>query len=164
MDHLHTRRLGRRVVECAHRRVLFSTLVALACSHLTNARAQQPAPAGADQAAFAAKRFPQPVRVGDLMHRTVLAPTESRSVLGHVAFVIRLNDGEEDIVIKFGGILGLGSRNIAVPLDAMVLLGEELEVLDLTPKQLRGFATYGGDGRMLGDDETIQMGLAHPSH
>jgi hypothetical protein len=144
--------------------VTLVALITLACLPTLSARAQQPAPPGVDLAAFAAKRFPQPVRVGDLIRRTVLQPTESRSVLGHVVQAIRLDDGSYAIVIKYGGTWGFGGRDIAVPLDAMVLLGVELEVLDLTPAQLGGFPTYDGAGRVLGADEIIHMGLAHPSH
>jgi hypothetical protein len=141
-----------------------AALVTLACLPTQSARAQEPAPPGVDLAAFAAKRFPQPVRVGDLTHRRVLRPTESRSVLGHVVAVIRADDGSYAVVIKYGGLWDFGGRDIAVPLDAMVLLGAELEVLDLTPDQLRRLPTYGGAGRVLGADEIIHMGLAHPSH
>jgi hypothetical protein len=144
--------------------VLLTALVMLACFVGIGARAQEPAPPGVDLAAFAAKRFPQPVRAGDLIHRTVLEPTESRIVLGRVVSVVRIDDGRLFIVVKYGGLLGLGGRDIAVPIDAMVLLGEELEILDFTPEQLREFPTYGGAGRALGADEVIQMGLAHPSH
>jgi hypothetical protein len=143
---------------------VLTVVFALVCLQAIAASAQQPAPPGVDLATFAAKRFPQPVRVGDLIHRTVLQPNESRSVLGQVVLVIRLDDGSQAVVMKYGGFWGLGSRNIAVPLDAMVLLGTELEVLDLTPEQLRKLPTYAGAGRMLGADETIRMGLAHPSH
>jgi hypothetical protein len=125
--------------------------------------AQEPAPPGVDLGAFAAKRFPQPVRVGDLIHRTVLEPIDSRRILGHVDQVVRLETGQA-IVMSFGGFLGLGTHKIAVPLDAMVLLGSELEVLDFTPQQLAHFPIYNGSGSVLGTDEIIHMGLAHPSH
>lgn len=148
----------------APRTALLIACIAVASLQHVPARAQQPAPPGANSAVFAARRFPQPVRVGDLIHRTVLAPTESRPVLGHVVRVVRLDDGTLAIVISYGGLWGFGGRDIAVPLDAMVLLGEELEVVDLTPEQLRGFPTDFGAGRTLGADEIIHMGLAHPSH
>ena len=144
--------------------VLLTALWMLACVAAPSARSQQPAPPGADLAAFAAKRFPQPVRVGDLIHRTVLQPTESRQVLGSVVRVVRNDDGSLRLVIKYGGMWGFGGRDIAVPLDAMVLLGDELEVLDITPEQLRRFPSYSGTGRALGADDIIHMGLAHPSH
>ncbi len=141
-----------------------SMLLAFGWLCAAGAMAQEAAPAGVDAATFAARRFPQPVRVGDLLHRTVLEPVESRRILGHVDRVIRVDGGKEAIVMTFGGFLGLGAHRIAVPLDAMVLLGSELEVLDFTPQQLEHFPTYSGTGSVLGDDEIIHMGLAHPSH
>jgi hypothetical protein len=136
-------------------------MIGLLCT--AGVRAQEAAPPGADLATFAAKRFPQPVRVGDLIHRTVLEPVESRRILGHVEQVVRLDTGPA-IVMTFGGFLGIGSHKIAVPLDAMVLLGSELEVLDFTPQQLGHFPIYAGSGTVIGADEIIRMGLAHPSH
>ncbi len=146
-------------------------LAAVVCSSLMTiglicaavARAQEAAPPGVDLATFAAKRFPQPVRVGDLIHRTVLEPIESRRILGHVDQVVRL-DGGPAIVMSFGGFWGFAAHQIAVPLDAMVLLGAELEVLDFTPQQLEQFPIYNGSGAVLGAEETVRMGLAHPSH
>jgi hypothetical protein len=136
-------------------------VVGLICAG--GALAQESAPPGVDLKSFAAKRFPQPVRVGDLIHRTVLEPVESRRILGQVAEVVRL-DGAPAIVMTFGGFLGFGRHQIAVPLDAMVLLGDELEVLDFTPQQLERFPVYDGSGSVLGPEEIIHMGLAHPSH
>jgi hypothetical protein len=43
-----------------------------------------PPPPGMSLAASAAMRFPQPVRVGDLLGREVLQPVESQNVLGTV--------------------------------------------------------------------------------
>jgi len=144
--------------------LVVTALVVLAGLQSSSAWSQEPAPPGVALASFAAKRFPQPVRVGDLIHRTVLQPTESRPVLGSVVRVIRLDDGNPAIVIKYGGVFGFGGRDIAVPLDAMVLLGDEMEVLDLTPEQLGMLPTYDGAGRVLDADAIIHVGLAHPSH
>jgi hypothetical protein len=129
------------------------------------AMAQQPAPSGTDLADFAAKRFPQTVRVGDLIHRRVLQPLESRPVLGRVDSVVRQSDGKITIIVDYGGILGLGSRLIAVPVDAMVLLGDEMEILDFTPRELDRFPTFrGGTGIAVPGQARIEVGLAHPSH
>lgn len=138
-------------------------LLIIGLLYVALAQAQEAAPPGVDLASFAAKRFPQPVRVGDLIHRTVLEPVESRRILGHVDQVVRLDSGPA-IIMTFGGFLGVGSHKIAVPLDAMVLLGSELEVLDFTPQQLEHFPIYNGSGTVIGTDEIIRMGLAHPSH
>ncbi len=128
------------------------------------ALAQQPAPPGASLAAAAARRFPQPVRVGDLIGRTVLRPLESRPVLGYVAQVIRSN-GAVKIVVSYGGFFGIDATPIAVPADAMVLVGTDLEIVDFTPKQLASFPTYHGSGVVaIAPDDKISMGLARPSH
>ncbi len=127
--------------------------------------AQQPAPPGADLSAFAAKRFPQRVRVGDLINRRVLQPLESRPILGHVEAVIRDPSGMIAIVVKYGGLLGFGGRLIAVPADGVVLLGSELEILDFTPQQLDAFPTFHGiESSTLAANDDIRLGLAHPSH
>jgi hypothetical protein len=101
---------------------------------------------------------------GDLLHRAVLEPVESRRILDHVDRVVRLDGGKEAIVMIFGGFLGFGKHRIAVPVEAMVLLGRKLEVLDFTAQQLGGFPAYGGTGNVLGADAITHMGLAHPSH
>ncbi|MGD0108109.1 MAG: hypothetical protein ABSC06_29360 [Rhodopila sp.] len=91
-----------------------------------------PPPAGMSLANSAAMRFPQPVRVGDLLDRDVLEPVESQTVLGTVG---------------------------------MVLLGQDMEVVAFTPRQLREFPTFSaGDATPVPADTIIKVGLAKPSH
>ncbi|HEX3984344.1 MAG TPA: hypothetical protein VHX12_11665 [Acidisoma sp.] len=124
-----------------------------------------PPPPGMSLAQSAAMRFPQPVRVGDLLHRLVLRPVESQDILGRVRAVVRNQQGETLIVMSFGGIFGFGSRPIAVPVDAMVLLGQDMEVVAFTPQELAAFPTFTSAGTTaLGDDMQIKVGLAKPSH
>ena len=124
-----------------------------------------PPPPGMSLAASAAMRFPQPVRVGDLLHRDVLQPVESQNVLGTVRQVIRDSEGTIRVVIDFGGFLGFWTRPIAVPVDAMVLLGQDMEVVAYTPQQLQEFPTFTPSGSSpLPDDTVIRVGLAKPSH
>jgi hypothetical protein len=152
---------------CPHPTQNIAATVVMAATLMTGHRllAQQAAPPGTDLTQFAARRFPQPVRVGDLVDRRVLQPLESRPVLGRVIEVVRLDDGSKKIIIRYGGWFGFGGRLIAVPIDAMVLLGNELEVLDLTPEELNRLPTYRAAGSSpLAADELIRMGLAHPSH
>ena len=110
----------------------------------------------------AAKRFPQPVRVGDLIERDVLLPKEYQTVLGRVAAVARRGDGVV-LVVRFGGVLGFGARPIAVPMEAVVLLGEHVAIMDFTPEQLRTFPTVDALPT-LASNETIRVGLARPFH
>lgn len=122
-------------------------------------------PANTSLAGAAARRFPQPVRVGDLIDRSVLQPLESRPLLGHVAQVVRTNDGMVKIVVQHGGWFGLGGRPIAVPVEAMVLLGIEVEIMDLTPEQLDELPSFDGTGAtLIAADDTIQVGLGRPAH
>jgi len=124
-----------------------------------------PPPPGMSLEDSAAMRFPQPVRVGDLLHRDVLRPVESQDVLGHVRALVRDSSGGVMVVIDFGGFLGLGSRPIAVPIDAMVLLGQDMEVVAFTPEQLRQFPTFSPSGTTpVPNDTVIKVGLAKPSH
>ena len=137
------------------------------------ARAQSPMPGGMPPppgmslAASTAMRFPQPVRAGDLRRRDVLQPVESQVVLGHVREVVRDETGTIQVVIDFGGFLGFGTRPIAVPVEAMVLLGQDMEVVAFTPKQLRAYSpsfSAAGHGHAVPDDTIIKVGLAKPSH
>jgi hypothetical protein len=131
----------------------------------SNTPGGMPPPPGMSLAQSAAMRFPQPVRVGDLIGRDVLRPVESQDVLGRVRRVVRNRDGEILVVVHFGGFLGFGARPIAVPVDAMVLLGPDMEVVAYTPAQLRQFATFSPAGTtVIANDTIIKVGLAKPSH
>lgn len=131
----------------------------------SNTPGGMPPPPGMSLPDSAAMRFPQPVRVGDLLGREVLRPVESQDVLGRVRRVVRGANGQIMVVVNFGGFLGFGSRPIAVPVDAMVLLGQDLEIVAFRPKQLRKFPTFSPSGTTdVPDDATIKVGLAKPSH
>ena len=124
-----------------------------------------PPPPGMSLAESAAMRFPQPVRVGDLLGRDVLRPVESQDVLGHVRRLVHDDKGQILVVIDFGGRLGFGARPIAVPVDAMVLLGQDMEVVAFTPEELRRFPTFSASGTTsIAEDAVIKVGLAKPSH
>ncbi len=124
-----------------------------------------PPPSGMSLAASTAMRFPQPVRVGDLLGREVLRPVESQDVLGRVRDIVRAGNGEIMVVVDFGGFLGFGRRPIAVPVNAMVLVGDVMEIVAFTPEQLRGFPTFSPAGSIaVGPDTVIEVGLAKPSH
>jgi PRC-barrel domain len=131
----------------------------------SNTPGGMPPPPGMSLAESAAMRFPQPVRVGDLVGREVLRPVESQDVLGRVRRVVRDANGQIMVVVDFGGFLGFDSRPIAVPVDAMVLVGQDMEIVAFTPKQLRQFPTFSPVGTTdVADDAIIKVGLAKPSH
>jgi hypothetical protein len=150
------------------RRLLFvwGMLAAAGAAHAqSNTPGGVPPPPGMSLAASAAMRFPQPVRVGDLIGREVLRPVESQDVLGRVRRVVRDASGQIMVVVDFGGFLDFDSRPIAVPVDAMVLVGQDMEIVAFTPKQLQQFPTFAPVGATdVGDDTIIKVGLAKPSH
>ena len=113
----------------------------------------------------AAARMPQPVVAGTLLDRDVLEPLESQPVLGHVAGIVRANDGTINVIVNYGGLLGFNARPIAVPVDAMTLLGDDMEIVDFTPAQLRSFPTFDAAGTTpVPSDQVLRVGLARPSH
>ena len=124
-----------------------------------------PPPPGMSLARSAAMRFPQPVRVGDLLRRDVLQPVESQDVLGTVRSVVRDASGQIDLVVDYGGFLGFGARLIAVPIDATVLLGQDMEIVAYSRSQLNRFPTFSAVGTLpVPPDTIIRVGLAKPSH
>lgn len=124
-----------------------------------------PPPSSMSLAQSTAMRFPQPVVVGTLFGRPVLEPVESQVRLGTVRSVVRETDGTIAVVMQTEGLLGFGGRRIAVPVDAMVVLGQVMEVVALTPAQLRALPVFTGQGATEVDRaSTIMVGLAKPSH
>ena len=150
-------------------RILFGSYFLAAAANIVHAQSTTPGgmppPPGMGLAESAAMRFPQPVRAGDLPGRVVLRPIESQDILGRVRGLVRDRDGQIMVVVDFGGFLGFGARPIAIPTDAMVLLGQDMEIVAFTPDQLRQFPTFSPSGtRDVADDTIIKMGLAKPSH
>jgi hypothetical protein len=124
-----------------------------------------PPPSAAQLAQSTAMRFPQPVRAGDLLHRLILRPVESQTILGRVQSVVQDASGTVMIVMNFGGFYGFGGRLIAVPINAMALLGEDIDVIAYTPQQLATLPTFASAGTtIVSDDAVLRMGLAKPSH
>jgi len=69
------------------------------------------------------------------------------------------------VVVDFGGFLGFGARPIAVPVDAMVLLGQDMEIVAYTSEQLRQFPSFSSsDTTDVASNTIIKVGLAKPSH
>jgi hypothetical protein len=131
-----------------------------------------------DMAARAARRFPQPVRVGDLAGRLLLQPEESQPVLGRVTGLVRRGDGTIEVVTRLDGAWGLGwlglrqvdwsgfgPRLVAVPVEAVALLGEHVALMGLMPEGLRALPTFApGSAGEIPPDATIRVGIVRPFH
>lgn len=121
--------------------------------------AQKPGPG------MAARRFPQPVRAGNLIGRQVLRPVEQQDVLGRIAAIVRQPTGAILVFVDVGGLLGFGTRPVAVPVEATALLGEHVALLDLTPDQLRALPSFEpSSATPVPADEVIRVGLTRPFH
>lgn len=159
---------SRRKREGGYRPAVAAVLLLLAAGTVS---AQSPTPGGTppppgmSMATSASMRFPQPVRVGDLLRHDVIQPVESQNYLGTVQQIVRNPDGTLAAVIDLGGFLGFGSRPVSVPVDALVLLGQVVEVDAFTPAQLKQLPTFSpGTAVPLPPDTVIKVGLAKPSH
>ena len=141
------------------------SVLALFWAALVHGVAAQPAAPPAPSAERASRRFPQPVRAGDLIGRTVLAAKEQQPVLGRVAGIVRQSDGSTSLVIAESRWFGIGARPVAVPIEAVGLLGEYVALLDITPEQLRVSATFEApSAAAVPPDDIIRVGLVKPFH
>lgn len=138
---------------------------AAADSHLVLAQAMVP-PTGADDAdkpmpmeERMQRRFPQPVRVGDLIGLPVL--DDRARTLGHVRKVVRTKTGKIALVVSYGGWFGWGARLVAVPVEVVGIMGRELASLDMSRSEYTAAPTWRDmDGEVIANDAMIRMALA----
>lgn len=105
------------------------------------------------------KRFPQAVRVGDLIGLPV-EDDDSRT-LGYVRRVVRTPQGKIKLVVAYGGVLGWGTRLVAVPIEVVGIFGRQLASLDMPRQEYAKASTWRDTGdSVIPDDESIRVALA----
>ena len=105
------------------------------------------------------KRFPQPVRVGDLVGLPVL-DDDSRT-LGHVRQVVRTPQGKIKLIVAYGGFLGFGTRLVAVPIEVVGIFGRQLASLDMPRHEYASApAWHDTDDTAVPNDDSIRVALA----
>ncbi len=105
------------------------------------------------------RRFPQPVRVGDLINLRVL--DDNDSTIGFVRQVVRTPQGRIELIVSYGGWFGWGARPVAVPIEVVGILGRQLASLDMPAGEYKTAPTWQGtDAMALPDDATIRVALA----
>src|SRR5690242_11700276 len=72
-------------------------------------------------------RFPQAVRVGDLIGLPVLDGDDS--TLGRVREVVRDPNGRIKLVVGYSKWWGLGGRPVAVPIEVVGILGRQIAAI-----------------------------------
>lgn len=75
------------------------------------------------------KRYPQPVKVGDLIGLRML-DDEDRT-LGRIRTVVRTTEGKIQLIVPYGGFLGVGKRLVAVPIEVVAIAGRQVAALDM---------------------------------
>jgi hypothetical protein len=105
------------------------------------------------------RRFPQPVRVGDLIGLPVL--DDRASTLGFVRQVVRTAQGKTVLVVSYSGWFGWFGRPVAVPIEVVGIEGRQLASLDMPRSEYAAAPTWqGADATVLPDDATIRIALA----
>jgi hypothetical protein len=106
-------------------------------------------------------RFPQPVRVGDLIGDPIL--DDQARTLGHIQTVVRTNDDKIKLIVNYGGLFGIswGSHLVAVPIEAVGIAGRHVSSLDMPNSEFATAPTWHKtDERPLPPDATIRIALA----
>lgn len=104
------------------------------------------------------RRFPQPVKVGDLIGLPVL-DFDDRT-LGYVTSVVRTADGRIRLIVPYGGLLGFGRRPVAVPIEVVAIAGRRIAALDMTRAEFDSAPAWADPAsRTLPASEMIRIGL-----
>jgi PRC-barrel domain len=104
------------------------------------------------------KRFPQPVRVGDLVGLPVL--DDQMSTLGTVRQVVRTAQGQIEFIVSYSRWWGWFGRPVAVPLEVVGIEGRMLVSLDMDPDEYADAATWHDvSATALPADATVRVAL-----
>jgi hypothetical protein len=105
-----------------------------------------------------ARRFPQPVKVGDLIGLPVY--DDNQSTLGHVLEVVRTPAGRIQLIVEYGRWFGWWGRPVAVPIEAVGIFGRQIAALDMSRQEFAEAPTWsGGEAKPIAAGETIRVGL-----
>jgi hypothetical protein len=104
------------------------------------------------------RRYPQPVRVGDLIGLPVL--DDDDRTLGHVRSVVRTASGKVQLIVPDGGFLGWRQRLVAVPIEVVAIAGRQLAALDMTRAEFEAAPAWNdSQSQPIAAGEIIRIGL-----
>lgn len=86
------------------------------------------------------RRYPQPVKVGDLIGLSVL--DDDDRTLGRIKSVVRTASGKIQLIVPYGGFLGWRARLVAVPIEVVAIAGRQLAALDMTRAEFDAAAAW----------------------
>ena len=103
-------------------------------------------------------RFPQPVRVGDLIGLPVL--DDDDTTLGRVREVVRDPQGKIKLIVGYSKWWGLGGRPVAVPLEVVVILARQIDSVDMKPAEYAAAPTWvAGSDQPIPPDQIIRIAI-----
>jgi hypothetical protein len=104
------------------------------------------------------RRFPQPVRAGDLIGLRVL--DDQDVTIGLVRKVVRTPQGKILLLVSQGGWFGWGERLVAAPIEVVAIFGRQLASLDMEPREYASAPPWvESGGTPIPDSEVIRIGL-----
>jgi PRC-barrel domain len=105
------------------------------------------------------RRFPQSVRVGDLIGLPVL--DLKASTLGYIRQVVRTPQGKIELIVSYSRWWGWFGRPVAVPIEAVGIEGRQLVSLDMPRSEYISALTWRNvDARPLPAGAKIMIALA----
>jgi hypothetical protein len=90
--------------------------------------------------AIMSRRFPQKVRVGDLIGLPML--DDNDVTLGDVERVVRTPEGKIKLIVGYSRWFGWFGRPVAVPIEVVAILGRQIASLDMPPAEYAAAPTW----------------------
>lgn len=90
------------------------------------------------------RRYPQPVKVGDLIGLPVL--DDQDRTLGRIVSVVRTSAGKIQLIVPYGGTFGFGQRRVAIPIEVVAIAGRQVAALDMDRAAFDATPAWAGDG------------------
>lgn len=109
------------------------------------------------------KRFPQPVRAGDLVGLPVL--DDGDSTIGYVREVARTADGKIVLIVPYSAWFGWattekGKRPVAVPIETVAILARQINAVDMPRSDFDAAPTWNpAQGKALAPEEKTLIAL-----
>jgi hypothetical protein len=105
------------------------------------------------------RRYPQKIRVARLLGAEIVA--DDRKVLGIIRQVVRAPDGKIRLIVAYSRWLGLFPRLVAVPIERVGSLGQQVGSIDMEESEYIAAPTWvEGVDHPISPDEEIRIALA----
>src|SRR5215470_7048759 len=103
-------------------------------------------------------RFPQKVRVGDLIGIPIQDYDDR--ILGYVIDVVRKTDGKIVLVMPEGGWFGRSGRPVPIPIETVAILARHINLLDISREDVPKLPTWNrAQGNPIDRNETIRIAV-----